>query len=699
MRLRILLCCAGLAVPATSAQSAIPVDISGFRPGAVTLEQKPSALRICWPDEKSRQWCADFRADGAPEVIRAISLEGREIITDARPVWWIDTGVRRGGWDQFFDFPGSAPPGIHRFEAVFQPVSATVHSTGDRVEVAFQGLRAGPFEGSVAYTIFPGSRLIQQEAILSTNEDNTAYFYDAGLDYQPKADRRPGNNMETYISWSEPAGFEPSGFEPAALKPPGFKPGLAPLFREMRAPSASERNTARVKYRAIASKLTDASLVVFPPPHQYFFARDYTTNMGYAWYRAWRGHVGLGVRQYPDDNSPYYPWMNAPPGTAQRMSLFLLLSDAPTEAALNETAAFTHQDRFVPLNGFKTVAPHWHFAYTEQSVANGPAWTPPWLPVLRNMGVNAVMIMDFHGDLHPDDPGPLRFKELREYYEACEARSGPDFLIIPAEEADVYFGGHWALAFPKPVYWAMKRESGEWKSSDPDYGTIYKVRDAMELLKLVRAENGFVYETHPRTKGSTGYPDAILDTPWFKDQHYLGTGWKQMPSDLSSPRLGERAFKVHDDLANLGFHKKMFGEVDVFQLDETNELYAHMNVNYVRLSTLPDWRNYDRVLEALARAEGFVTTGEILLPSIAWHTAPGVVTIDANVRWTFPLRLAEIVWGDGKQTHREEIDLRTSGQFGDRQFEWKAAAPDWKWARLAIWDVAGNGAFTNAIWR
>ena len=81
---------------------------------------------------------------------------------------------------------------------------------------------------------------------------------------------------------------------------------------------------------------------------------------------------------------------------------------------------------------------------------------------------------------------------------------------------------------------------------------------------MVKAEGGFAYETHPRTKGSTGYPDKILNTPYFRDSSYMGTGWKAMPSDLSSPRLGERAFKTLDDVNNLGLHKHMIGEVDVF---------------------------------------------------------------------------------------------------------------------------------------
>jgi hypothetical protein len=215
----------------------------------------------------------------------------------------------------------------------------------------------------------------------------------------------------------------------------------------------------------------------------------------------------------------------------------------------------------------------------------------------------------------------------------------------------------------------------------------------------VREENAFVYETHPRTKGSTGFPDQILDTAWFQDAHYRGTGWKAMPSDLSSPRLGERAFKVADDLANKGFRKKMFGEVDVFQLDHTHELYAHMNVNYVRMNNLPQWGNYGTVLDALAQGAGFITTGEILLPSVQWSSSGKGLRVNAAVRWTFPLAMAEIVWGDGSETHHKTIDLTNSRQFGSEEFTWGLDEPGWKWARLAVWDVAGDGAFTNAFWR
>ena len=656
-----------------------PPDLTRVRPGPARVESAPGELRVTWPDENGRAWQVVFALDARPALIRSISVAGKEVLQNLHPVYSAETGIRRGGWDQFFDFPPSHPEGTRRFQGVFRPGTALARSVGDRLEIEFPGMTMGSFSGKLVYTIYPGSRMLRQEAVLSTTQPNTAYFYDAGIDFQPAADRIPGNNMESYASWYEAGGPSP---------------------HTERIPVTSERTPVAVRSRAIAAKATNGSIAVFPPPHQYFFARDYTSNMGYSWYRAWRGHVGLGIRQLPDDNSPYYPWMNAPPGTEQHMSIFLMVSDGPAPRTLNDAVALTRGDHFVALPGFRTMATHFHFAFSEQANAGGARWSPPWKPVLHEMGINAAMIMDFHGDLHPQDPGPLRFPELKEYYEMCRAHSTPDFLIIPAEEANVYLGGHWALAFPKPVLWSMKRPAGaDFKAEDPGYGTVYRTGSSTDLLDLIRAENAFVYQTHPRTKGSTGFPDKILDEPWFKDNHYQGTGWKAMPSDMSSPRLGERAFKLIDDLANQGFRKKMFGEVDVFQLDNTHELYAHMNVNYLKMNEMPAWDDYSKMTEALARGDGFITTGEILLPDVRCKTSPVGVQVSVQAQWTFPLNMAEIVWGDGKETHRKIIDLSITRQYGSQHFDWSLDEPGWKWARLAIWDIAGDGAFTNPVYR
>jgi hypothetical protein len=336
-----------------------------------------------------------------------------------------------------------------------------------------------------------------------------------------------------------------------------------------------------------------------------------------------------------------------------------------------------------------------------QAMANGFDWTPPFKPVLKAMGVDASMIMDFHGDGHPNDLTDLRLDELHAYFGALRAQSDSGFLLIPSEEANVHLGGHWTLVFPKPVYWFMDRpKNGAFVSTHPKYGTVYSVADAKEMLDLVRREGGYMYQTHPRTKGSTGFPDKILATDYFRDSSYLGAGWKALPSDLSTPRLGDRAFDLIDELNNQGLRKRLLGEVDVFQFDHTHELYAHMNINYIKLDRLPAFDRWGDALVPLSKGEFFTTTGEVLLPEVNLASSSGAeIVAKVHATWTFPLRFSEIVWGDGRTTHREVVELADTREFGDRRFEWRAKASGWTWARVAVWDIAGNGAFVNPFWR
>src|SRR4029077_12068364 len=132
-------------------------------------------------------------------------------------------------------------------------------------EVNFDGLKLGIFSGSLRYTFYPGTPLIQQAAILSTKEPDTAYFYDAGLQMTAEQDRTAGLNMASHISYYDTEG----------------------KLREITPPYSSDRNTLKVHYRTIAAKMGAGSIAVFPPPHRYMMARDYTTNQGYLWYSSW----------------------------------------------------------------------------------------------------------------------------------------------------------------------------------------------------------------------------------------------------------------------------------------------------------------------------------------------------------------------------------------------------------------------------
>lgn len=446
---------------------------------------------------------------------------------------------------------------------------------------------------------------------------------------------------------------------------------------------------------------------MFPPPHTYIAPRDYTTNMGYVWFHGWagrtgRGELGLGVRHPVDDGAGlYYPWINAPPGTIQRLGLFYIVSDGKPDAALEDALRFTNRDRFPAVPGYKTLTSHWHWGYTIQALNEGEQWVPPFTQVLKEMGIDAAITCDFHGDGHPRDLTDLRLQELDAYYRMCRKQSDSKFLLIPSEEADVILGGHWSLAFPKPVYWFMSKATGvPFQRADAKYGTIYHVGSPDDILEMVRREQGIMYQTHPRTKDSFGYPDKVRNTSFFQDPRFIGAGWKAMPADRSTLRQGIRALNLLNDMNNWGLPKNLLAETDMFAIDHTSELYAHMNANYVRMGELPDFDHYGRMLEAVARGEYFISMGQVLLPEAQISKASSsIIKAKAQVQWTFPLAFGEIVWGDGKETFTRTFDLTETRPFGNATFEWSTEAKGWQWARIEVWDVTGSGAFINPVRR
>jgi hypothetical protein len=337
----------------------IAPNVVAVKGGPISVVSSAQSLKINWDDTASHHWQTIFSLDSEKPLITAISVDGRNIVELANPYYRCSTGRRRGGWDAFFDFPPAAPEGTRQFLHEFHPTTATAQTVGDRVEVTFDGMRLGVFTGSLRYTFYPGTSLIQQAALVSTHEPDTSFYYDAGFEMTAEQDRRVGGGMESHISYYDTAG----------------------KLQEITPPYGSDRHSLTARYRTVAAKMGAGSIAVFPPPHRYLFARDYTTNQGYLWYSSWRGRVGLGVHQYPDDDTTIDPWMNAPPDSVQEMSLFLLPGAEDSSITLKDVLAYTHQDHFVHLDGFVTFEPHWHLAYTVQAMENGLDWEPPFKPV------------------------------------------------------------------------------------------------------------------------------------------------------------------------------------------------------------------------------------------------------------------------------------------------------------------------------
>ena len=107
-----------------AALAAIPVDTSGLKPGPVRVESSADVLSVIWTDGESKEWRADFSLDPARPLITSIATGGRKIIERARPMYDCSVGKRRGGLDQFFDFPPSHPDGTRSFTGQFRAASA-----------------------------------------------------------------------------------------------------------------------------------------------------------------------------------------------------------------------------------------------------------------------------------------------------------------------------------------------------------------------------------------------------------------------------------------------------------------------------------------------------------------------------------------------------------------------------------------------
>ena len=325
----------------------------------------------------------------------------------------------------------------------------------------------------------------------------------------------------------------------------------------------------------------------------------------------------------------------------------------------------------------------------------------------KALGLNIIGLSDFHGDMRGEDSGVGRYEDQRDYGIACEKASDKDFLVTPWEEPSAYFGGHYNSLFPKNVYWTRVRDQGQpFTANDPVYGTVYHIGSTTDMQEMLDAENGYWFHAHPRTKGTTGYPDALFDTAWVKNDRYLGIAFKPgMGMDLSEQRLCEyRCFDAIDTMNNLftnsGLRPKyLIADVDTYRKGPEDDLYPNFPVNYLKLDRLPgpqeDWRP---ILRALRNGDFFVTTGEILITRYAVEGSGNQRTVTADVEWTFPLEFVEVAWGDGTKIDRQILSVTDLPPFGTRRFAIPFDATGRSWVRLAVWDSAGNAAFVQPQW-
>ena len=331
----------------------------------------------------------------------------------------------------------------------------------------------------------------------------------------------------------------------------------------------------------------------------------------------------------------------------------------------------------------------------------------PDLDVVKAAGVNIFAPIDGSG-LGFGMPREDRLKTLADYYEAARRHSDKNFLIMPNEEgAAGGLGGHNDLLISKPLFWLQGRAAGEpFVEERQPYGKVYRVGSPADMMQMARLENLLVFMPHPRSKGSTGYPDAIKTTEHFLDERYRGIGVRWgMGLDGSEARLCElRCQTLWDEMnnwvADLPTPPKFIQAItETYEQGPGDDVYANSPVNYVKLDSLPlassgDW---SPIIDAMKRGDYFWTSGEVLISDYAVQGAGARRTIAADVEWTFPLDFVEVVWGDGVKTERQIISATDLPPFGRKRFEIPFDATGKKWVRFAAWDTAGNGAMVQPI--
>jgi hypothetical protein len=619
--------------------------------------------------------------------------------------------VEREQWNAFWDaplmIPGNPrtnldlprkPEEIRRAWATYHAKACRVRTDGGRVELEFPGLEMGIFSGSLRYTAYRGTNLLRQEAIAKTEQPAVAYKYVGGL-------KGFAIGGDTRLVWRD----------------------VARDWQQYRFGGAVNTEPVAVKARNRLEivETGGGSLAVFPPSHKFFFAREIETNLGFVYYRKdSENSFGIGVRQ-ADREEPYKPYgvseeewtkranearhdinnfalYNAPPGTWQRMPVYFYLSADDSRATQQAVMGFTHDDVYKPMPGYQVLVSHFHMHWNEAITDAGSADVQPsWLQVFRGLGINIVLLADFHSDSHPNDPGPIRFAEQKVYFNGCRRFSDQGFLLVPAEEPDATLGGHYITFLPRPVYWSHTKTAGQqFLENDPQYGKVYHVGSKEEELDMLKREGGLMWQAHPRTKGSAGYPDAVKDAAHFLSDRFLGGSFQSLPVDQSEKRICEkRCLGLLDDMNNWAANPKyLIAEGDTYMKYPDDETFPQLYVNYVKLPQVPRFdEDWTPISNALRAGDYFVSSGEVLLRNWAIEGAGAQRAYTAEVEWTFPLEFAEVVWGDGKTTGRQIVSATDLAPFGSHRFRIPFDTTGKTWVRFAVWDSAGNGAFTQPV--
>lgn len=741
-----------LATPALA--DPLSCNLSNYAAGAgLTAQMDGDVLVTTWNGDAGEEVRLRLGVQGGAPVIDDLSLRAAggawsSIASKVSPDFAVVSGLRRMSqqqldplidlkvpltqaeidkhrWDPFWDtpldisskiptsdnappkdgIPGTNQPGlprdpseVKRASAVYAVTACDVRTDGARLEISFPGVTLGVFKGKLMYTVYRGSNLIRQEIVASTDEPWVAYKYDAGLKGLPITEGSKVVWRDTGKNWQD--------YQFGAI----VNDDKAPL---------------RASNRVAFAEQAAGSIAAFPPPHKFLWARQLTDNRGYNWYRKdSETAFGFGIRQSENENEgPYeanWALYSARPGTEQLMPVYLYPSLKPAQQAVEGVLQFTRGDTYKPVPGFKVMSHHTHMDLGARLLKEGFQTKLPDLEAFKATGINIMSpIWSFSmAGFAGADPRTVE-QDAEKAAQAALPRGGnyieltwasvqgarlhsdKDFLIMPNHEIyDGPLGGHVDLLYSKPVLWDQRKPGQPFTENDPKYGKVYHIGSASEFMDMVRAENVLISMPHPRSKGSTGYPDVIKDGEAYNDPQYHGFGFRWgMGLDGSERRSCEyRCLPLLDDMSNWaadrpGPLKQAIAITETRYQEPGDDVYASAPVTYVKIDRTPD--NPAPVIEALKKGDSFITAGGVLISHYEVQQNGRQSKVIADVEWTFPLDMVEIVWGDGKTTGSQVVSATGLPPFGRHRFEIPFDARGKKWIRFAAWDSASEGAFTQ----
>jgi len=523
MCIRLTLIAALLSVSSAAYADTLTCSLAGYRalPGLVASVANDT-LTVTWRGDQKAELRVRFTINGGTPTIAELATrrqggEWRTLATNVTPEFRVASGIRRvsdqqigkasvaalGGeltkeaydkikWEGFWDAPlyiqgsGERPrthgtaipppagiPGLQpalprspdevvRATATYKVQSCEVKTTGARLEILFPGVELGVFSGRLQYDVYRGSNLVRQAVFATTQRDNVAYKYDAGLKGWPS---QPTSRMV----WRDL--------------------NNSAVHAYMRGPATDGAVTVYSNSRLIVAELEGGSVAAFPPPHTYYWARQSEKHLGAVWYRKdSEASFSFGMRQNENEVDPEFyhnfALYSARPGTLQQMPVFFYISPDPGAATIQAAAAFTNSDRYRPLAGHKVMGTHYHLSFVERLRGLGSLDARVNnLDLMRTAGINIYGAIDGAGS-GPFAPEPVAgggrgrgagpggrgggagaagavggggrggrgpdytLRALADYYEAARRHSDKDFLFMPAvENLPANLGGQDALGY------------------------------------------------------------------------------------------------------------------------------------------------------------------------------------------------------------------------------------------------------------